>query len=214
MNAKLDAVRSRKSKRLPTVLSRNEVARLIKAIDGTHQLMAKLLYGCGLRLMEVLRLRVQDLDFDNNQILVRNGKGNKDRSTLLPELLHDPLKAHLERVKALHEEDILKGYGKVFLPDALARKYTGATIAWGWQYVFPSKSLSKDPRNGVIRRHHAHETTLQKTVYATRERVGITNRVSCHTLRHSFATHLLESGVNIRVLQELLGHKDVSTTEM
>ncbi len=188
MDAKLDPVRSRKSKRLPTVLSRNEVARLIKAIDGTHQLMAKLLYGCGLRLMEVLRLRVQDLDFDNNQILVRNGKGNKDRSTLLPELLHDPLKAHLERVKALHEEDILKGYGKVFLPDALARKYTGAAIAWGWQYVFPSKSLSKDPRSGVIRRHHAHETTLQKTVYAARERVGITKRVSCHTLRHSFAT--------------------------
>ncbi|MEO2054016.1 MAG: integron integrase [Nitrospira sp.] len=214
MDDKLDPVRTTKPKRLPTVLSRDETARLIKALEGTHQLMAKLLYGSGMRLMEVLRLRVHDLDFDNKQILVRDGKGNKDRSTLLPEPLHGILKVHLERVKTLHKEDIKMGYGKVNLPDALARKIPSAAKTWGWQYVFPSKIRSKDPRSGVIRRHHIHESALQKAVSSARERADITKRVSCHTLRHSFATHLLESGVNIRVLQEVLGHKDVTTTEI
>lgn len=214
MDDKLDPVRTRKPKRLPTVLSRGETARLMKALEGTHQLMAKLLYGSGMRLMEVVRLRVQDLDFENKKILVRDGKGNKDRSTLLPEPLHVPLKAHLERVKALHNKDLREGHGQVYLPEALVRKYPSAAKAWGWQYVFPSKDRSKDPRSGVIRRHHVHESALQKAVSAARERADITKRASCHTLRHSFATHLLESGVNIRVLQELLGHKDVTTTEI
>ncbi|MFQ5729778.1 MAG: integron integrase [Waddliaceae bacterium] len=211
---KIDPIRTKRPKRLPTVLSKGEVRRLINAMDGTLQLMAKLLYGSGLRLMEVIRSRVFDLDFDNRLLMVRDGKGNKDRSTLFPELLHDQLRTHLKRVKILHEEDLKKGCGQVYLPSALSRKYPKAAGAWEWQYVFPSKGLSKDPRSGLIRRHHAHETTLQKAVYEARQRARISKRVSCHTLRHSFATHLLESGVNIRVLQELLGHKDVRTTEI
>ncbi|MFQ5598271.1 MAG: integron integrase [Nitrospiria bacterium] len=214
MEEKVAPIRAKKAKRLPTVLSRDEVKRLLTHIDGTHQLMAKLLYGSGLRLMEVVRLRVHDLDFDQNLLIVRDGKGNKDRSTLLPEPLHTPLKKHLRRVEALHASDLKEGYGEVFLPNALGRKLPGAAKVWGWQYVFPSKSRSKDPRSGVTRRHHCNETTLQKAVANAKSQAEIVKRASCHTLRHSFATHLLESGVNIRVLQALLGHKDVSTTEI
>ncbi|MFQ5587656.1 MAG: integron integrase, partial [Nitrospiria bacterium] len=205
---------AKKARRLPTVLSQHEVELLLRRIDGTHQLMAKLLYGSGLRLMEVVRLRVQDLDFSSRLIIVRDGKGNKDRATLLPVPLHTPLKNHLLRVRQLHDSDLKNGYGAVYLPNALMQKYPKAATTWGWQYVFPSKSRAKDPRDGVIRRHHAHETGLQKAVSAAKKSAGIVKRASCHTLRHSFATHLLESGVNIRVLQELLGHADVSTTEI
>ena len=187
VNDKIEAVRTRKPKRLPTVLSRNEVARLISIIKGTHQIMAKLLYGSGLRLMETVRLRVQDLDFDNKQLMVRDGKGNKDRATLLPDPIHSPLKIHLERVKALHQKDLQNGYGSVYLPEALGRKYTGAAKAWNWQYVFPSKNLSVDPRGGVVRRHHSNENTLQKAVRLAANHAGITKRVTPHTLRHSFA---------------------------
>ncbi|VAX05645.1 Integron integrase IntIPac, partial [hydrothermal vent metagenome] len=210
----LAPVKARKKKRLPTVLSQEEVNRLIKAMEGTHRLMAKLMFGSGLRLMEVLRLRVHDLDYAKQQILVRDGKGNKDRSTLFPELLHEQMQVHMERVKVMHEKDLQDGYGEVYLPGALARKYPNAARAWGWQYVFPSKSLSQDPRSHRIRRHHVHETSLQKAVKSASLEAKIDKRVSCHTLRHSFATSLLENGVNIRVLQELLGHKDVSTTEI
>jgi len=211
---RIEAIRSRKPKRLPTVLGKEEVGRLLNSMEGTHQLMAKLLYGSGLRLMEVIRLRVQDLDFVNKQLMVRDGKGNKDRATLLPDPVQALLKNHLERVKALHDKDLQDGYGSVYLPEALARKYPGASRSWIWQYVFPSKNLSKDPRSGEIRRHHVDESTLQRAVYTARELAKIDKRVSCHTLRHSFATHMLEAGVNIRALQELLGHKDVTTTEI
>lgn len=207
-------IRSKKPKRLPTVLAQKEVVALLKQMEGTHQLMAKILYGSGLRLMEVVRLRVQDLDFEQGLIIVRNGKGNKDRATLLPEPLHMPLKRHLHRVKTLHASDLREGYGAVYLPDALAKKYANAAKAWRWQYVFPSKNRSKDPRSAAIRRHHCDESGLQKAVAAARERADIVKRASCHTLRHSFATHLLESGTNIRVLQALLGHANVSTTEI
>lgn len=162
VNDKIEAVRSRKPKRLPTVLSREEVSRLIKLIPGTHQTMAKLLYGSGLRLLEAVRLRVQDLDFDNKQLMVRDGKGNIDRSTLFPAPVHQPIKSHLERAKALHQEDLRKGYGHVYLPYALERKYTGAARAWNWQYVFPSKNLSVDPRGGAIRRHHSGRVNSSK----------------------------------------------------
>jgi integron integrase len=210
----IQAIRSRKPKRLPTVLSRSEAALLINSLEGTVQLMAKLLYGSGLRLMEVLRLRVQDLDFANQQLLIRDSKGNKDRATLLPEPLHEPLIDHLSRVKALHDKDLLDGFGEVYLPHALSRKYPRAGKSWGWQYIFPSKNISVDPRSGVLRRHHVNESTLQKAVRAASNRANIAKRISCHSLRHSFATHMLEDGVNIRLLQELLGHSDVRTTEI
>lgn len=184
---KIESVRSKKPKKLPTVLGKKEVSRLINAMEGTHQLMAKLLYGSGLRLMEVIRLRVQALDFANKQLIVIDGKGNKDRSTLLPDPVHEPLKAHLKRVKILHEKDLQDGYGSVYLPEALARKYKGASKAWVWQYVFPSKKLSKDPRSDVTRRHHVDESSMQRAVYAARNIAEINKRVSCHTLRHSFA---------------------------
>ena len=210
----LQPARGKKKKRLPAVLSRSEIKSLLAGIEGTHLLMAKLLYGSGLRLMEAVRLRVHDLDFANQQLLVRDGKGNKDRSTLLPMPLHEPLMMHLVRAKELHEQDLSNGYGEVYLPGALAKKYPNAAKAWGWQYVFPSKGLSKDPRSNKTRRHHVNESGLQKAVKAASHKASIAKRVSCHTLRHSFATHMLEDGVNIRVLQELLGHKDVTTTEI
>ena len=214
MEDQIQAVRSKKPKRLPTVLSQTEIKTLIDGMTGTTLLMAMLLYGCGLRLMECIRLRVMDIDFDNHLIVVRDGKGNKDRSTLLPERLQPVLRKHLEKVKAIHQDDLANGYGEVYLPTALSRKLTSAAKSWKWQYVFPASKLSKDPRSNATRRHHIDETTLQKAVASAGKRSHIPKRVSCHTLRHSFATHLLENGVNIRVLQELLGHKDVSTTEI
>ncbi len=199
---------------LPTVLSRQEVRRLQEQLSGTYALMAGLLYGSGLRLMECVRLRVKDLDFDHRQIVVRDGKGQKHRVTVLPERHREALRAHLQRVKELFEADLRAGGGGTYVWPAMARKYPSAAREWVWQYVFPSGSLSKDPRSGAILRHHAHESALQRAVKAAAARAGIAKRVSPHTLRHSFATHLLETGQDIRTLQELLGHADVATTQI
>ena len=209
----LDALeRAIKPARVPTVLSRGEVERLLAAMRGPKWLMAGLLYGAGLRLRECLMLRVKDVDFEYRQILVRDGKGAKDRVTVLPQCVIDPLKAHLARVKALHERDLARGHGSVALPDALARKYPRAPREWGWKFVFPSYRLSEDPATGVVRRHHVYENFLARGVKEAARAAGIAKHVSCHTLRHSFATHLLEGGYDIRTVQELLGHADVSTT--
>jgi integron integrase len=174
--------------------------------------MAKIIYGCGLRLMECVRLRVKDLDFQRSQITVRDGKGMKDRTTMLPGQLEPFLLEHLSRVKIIHEQDLKKGHGEVYLPFALERKYPKAAREWGWQYVFPSERMAVDPRSGKMRRHHLNESGLQKAVRTAGRTVGISKPISPHTFRHSFATHLLESGYDIRTVQELLGHKDVSTT--
>ncbi len=206
--------RSRRPKRLPVVLSRNEVNRLLAELGGMQWLIASLLYGTGMRLMEALRLRVQDLEFDRGLIVVRRGKGDKDRIVPLPESLADPLARHLKEVRALHQRDLDAGFGEALLPDALARKYPGAPREWRWQFVFPSGRLSRDPRSESTRRHHLHETAVQKAVVAAARRAGIAKKASCHTLRHSFATHLLESGYDIRTVQELLGHSDVRTTQI
>jgi integron integrase len=208
----IDALRAQKPKRLPTVLTREEVHRVLAQLSGTRRLMAQLLYGSGLRLMECMRLRVKDVDFGQHQIVVRDGKGNRDRVTMLPESLVTPLQEHLLRVKRLHDEDLARGHGAVYLPYALERKYPNANREWIWQYVFPSERLSKDPRSGVMRRHHLHESSLQKAVRNAAKRAGLNKHVTCHTFRHSFATHLLENGYDIRTVQELLGHKDVKTT--
>ena len=208
----IDAIRAKKPKRLPTIMTKGETMKVIGAIPADHQLMVKLIYGSGLRLMECLRLHVKDIDFGNNQILVRDAKGMKDRVTVLPEALKPSLREHLERVNLVHQNDVAKGFGRVYLPYALERKYPNASLEWGWQYVFPAKSLSKDPRTGEVRRHHIHENSLQKAVKTGVRLVGITKPVNVHTFRHSFATHLLEANYDIRTVQELLGHKDVSTT--
>jgi len=212
ITAPLHALRAKKPKRLPTILTRREVQALFSHLSSTHLLMAQLLYGSGLRLMECLRLRVKDLDFAYRTITVRDGKGQKDRTTILPQSLIAPLRKHLEQVKRLHEQDLARGYGAVYLPDALARKYPNAQREWGWQWVFPSPRLSVDPRSGLVCRHHMNPTTLQKAVRQAAKRAGINKHVTPHTLRHSFATHLLEAGYDIRTVQELLGHKDVRTT--
>ncbi|HEY5900738.1 MAG TPA: integron integrase [Burkholderiales bacterium] len=207
-----DLVRAQRPVRLPTVLSEAEVRRLLMNVDGVGALMVGLLYGSGLRQIECLALRVKDIDFAYRQILVRDGKGAKDRVTMLPENLVQPLQAHLGKLRLLHRRDLDEGYGEVSLPYALARKYPRAGRAWGWQFVFPSANRSPDPQDGVIRRHHVHPDTLGRLVKRAAERAGIVKPVSCHTLRHSFATHLLERGHDIRTVQELLGHSDVSTT--
>jgi len=194
------------------VLTREETLGLLAQMQGTKWLMASLLYGAGLRLRECLKLRVKDLDFGYHQIVVRDGKGAKDRVTLLPESLEGPLKAQLVRVKALHERDIAMGQGQVELPDALARKYPRAPYEWAWKFAFPSHKLSADPRTGAMRRHHVYENYLIRGVKEAARAARIAKHVSCHTLRHSFATHLLERGYDIRTVQELLGHADVSTT--
>jgi integron integrase len=203
---------ARRPVRKPTVLTRTEAQSLLAQLKGTKWLMASLLYGAGLRLRECLTLRVKDIDFGYRQILVRDGKGGKDRVTVLPAPVSQPLQAHLARVKQWHEQDLADGCGDVELPDALARKYPRAPCEWGWKFVFPSHKRSADPRTGVIRRHHVYENYLIRGVKEAAWRAGITKHVSCHTLRHSFATHLLESGYDIRTVQELLGHNDVSTT--
>ncbi len=203
---------AKRPKRLPTVLTRDEVLRLLDHLDGVYKLMAQLLYGSGLRLMEGLRLRVKDLDFTYCTITVRDGKGEKDRITLLPQSLVEPLRKHLEEVRRLHRQDLARGYGAVYLPDALARKYPNAEREWGWQWVFPSPRFSADPRSGTIRRHHLDPASLQKAIRNAARAAGLSKPVSPHTLRHSFATHLLEAGYDIRTVQELLGHKDVRTT--
>jgi integron integrase len=205
-------VRAKRPVRVPVVLTEMEMQRLLAQMDGTRWLIASLLYGAGLRLQEGLMLRVKDVDFAYRQIVVREGKGAKDRVTMLPENTVQPLQAHLGKVRALHRMDCEAGYGEVWLPHALARKYPRAGREGGWQFVFPSGNRSADPETGVIRRHHIYPDTVQRAIKRAARASGITKPVSCHTLRHSFATHLLQSGYDIRTVQELLGHSDVSTT--
>ena len=207
-----DVVRAKRPGRIPEVMSPEQVRQLIDHLEGTYQLMARLLYGTGMRLMEAVRLRVRDVDFHYQQITVRNGKGNKDRVTVLPGSLFEPLKTHLTRIKSLHNKDLTEGFGHVYLPYALALKYPSADREWGWQYVFPASSRSRDPRTGAIRRHHVFEQNLQRAIKQAVRNLAFPRRVSTHTLRHSFATHLLEGGSDIRTVQELLGHTDVKTT--
>jgi integron integrase len=205
-------VRARRPARLPVVLTRDEVRRVLAGLGGEPRLVATLLYGSGLRLMEALRLRVKDLDLSRNEILVRDGKGQKDRVTMLPAALKPDLAAHLKRVRGLHDAALAAGGGDVHLPDAIRIKYPGAAKSWPWQYVFPAGRESTDPRGGEIRRHHLPESAVQRAVKKAVAAAGIAKLASCHTLRHSFATHLLESGYDIRTIQELLGHRDVATT--
>jgi len=207
-----DVVRAKRPKRLPVVLSREEVLRLLQLLDGTNGLVARLMYGTGMRLMEAIRLRIKDVDFSYKQIIIREGKGDKDRVTMLPETLVADLRQQLVRVKQLHNTDLADGYGRVHLPFALARKYPNADREFAWQYVFPSNKRSLDPRTEILRRHHLDEKNIQRAIKNAARRLGIHKPVSSHTLRHSFATHLLERGYDIRTIQELLGHKDVSTT--
>lgn len=204
--------RAKRPQRVPVVLTSDEVRRVLSHLTGTHHLMASLLYGAGLRLMECVRLRIKDIDFDYKQITVRDGKGERDRRTLLPAPLAEALSYHLARIRLQHEADVRAGYGNVYLPYALDRKYPNAATEWVWQYVFPASKLSVDPRSSVVRRHHASEDGLQHAVKGALKQAGIQKRASCHTLRHSFATHLLEAGYDIRTIQELLGHADVATT--
>jgi len=204
--------RAKRPRRLPVVLSRGEISRLLAEMDGTFGLMAQLMYGTGMRLMEAVRLRVQDIDFDYGQIIVRDGKGKKDRVVPLPEKVAASLKKHLEQTRKIHTEDLAQGLGRAYLPEALQRKYPAAAQEWGWQYVFPSSRVSIDARSGEKRRHHLHENGLQKKIKLCAAKAGIIKRVNSHALRHSFATHVLEAGYDIRTVQELLGHADVSTT--
>jgi len=214
MIEQIEPTRAKRKPRLPVVMTKNEVRRVLAQMKGIHLLMAKILYGAGLRLMECIRLRVQDLDFERNLIYVRSAKGNKDRTTLFPRSIQLEMRRQLEKVKRSHNEDLAQGYGGVYLPEDLARKYPHAARELRWQYMFPAKKRSVDPRTGVERRHHVLESGLQKAVKVAVDRAGITKRVGCHTFRHCFATHLLENGVNIRVVQELMGHADVKTTEI
>jgi integron integrase len=207
-------LRASQRRRVPVVMSKEETQRVLSSLEGTWRLMAQLLYGSGVRLLELLRLRIKDVDFARNQIIVRGGKGDKDRTTMLPESLRTALMEHLKRTKLLWEADVREGFGEVYLPEALARKFPGSAKEWSWQWVFPSRSRSRDPRSGTERRHHVQETGLQRAVKAAVRLSNITKPVSCHTFRHSFATHLLENGYDIRTVQDLLGHKDVSTTQI
>jgi integron integrase len=205
-------VRARRPERLPVVLTRHEVAALLGELTGRDHLMATLLYGSGLRLLECLRLRVKEIDFEKREILVRSGKGNKDRVTVLPEVTLEPLRIHMESVRQQHEADLVQDFGGATLPDAIARKYPQAGREWPWQYVFPASRTIFDPSRGGRVRHHLDESVLQRAVKEAATRARLSKPASCHTLRHSFATHLLSSGYDIRTVQELLGHRDVSTT--
>lgn len=208
----IHALCAKPSEHLPTVLSKEETTRILSTMQGLHQLMAKLLYGCGLRLMECMRLRVKDIDFEQSQIIIREGKGEKDRVTMLPSSLVQLLKNQIDFVRKIHERDVAQGYGSVELPFALARKYPNADKEFSWQYIFPSDRLSTDPRSGIVRRHHLDPSGLQRAVRAAAKLANVDKPVSPHTFRHCFATHLLEAGYDIRTVQELLGHKDVKTT--
>ena len=209
-----DVVRAKPQRKLPVVLAHEEVRMLLAQLDGRAWLLAAVLYGTGLRLMECLRLRVKDVDFMRCEIMVRDGKGGKDRRTLLPRSLVEPLQVEVERARVLHAADLAAGFGEVWLPHALARKYPSAAAELAWQYVFPATRLSEDPRDGVRRRHHVDEKVLQKAVRRAALECGFDRPATPHTLRHCFATHLLESGADIRTVQELLGHKDVATTQI
>ncbi len=204
--------RAKRKMNLPTVLSRDEVKKLLSFLDGPYLLMAQLMYGCGLRLMECLRLRIKDVDFENDLLMVRSGKGEKDRALMIPEKIKEELAKHVASVKEIHDQDVKMGYGEVSLPDALEKKYPGAPKEWGWQWVFPAEKLSVDPRTGKVMRWHIHPSAIQRAVKEAVMKAELPKMASCHTLRHSFATHLLEAGHNIRTIQELLGHKHVNTT--
>jgi integron integrase len=205
-------IRARKSRHLPVVMTKDEVRAVLGELNGQCRLMAGIMYGAGLRLMECLRMRVQDVDFSANQITIRDGKGAKDRLTMLPQGIKEPLKEHLKDVQRIHQQDSKEGWGRVFLPDALARKYPNAPAEWSWQWVFPQENRWMNPKTGEQGRHHVDESIVQKAIKAAVRRAGITKHATCHTFRHSFATHLLEDGYDIRTVQELLGHEDVKTT--
>jgi len=208
----IQALRAKRPQRIPTVLSKQEALAVLACLSDVYQRMAQLLYGSGLRLLECARLRVKDLDFEYRQVIVRDGKGQKDRVTILPEAAIPELRRHLRHVKLRHEDDLAEGYGEVYLPYALERKYPNAGRDWIWQFVFPAPKRSLDPRSKKLRRHHLDPSNLQKAVKVAARRAGVEKRVTCHTFRHSFATHLLEGGYDIRTVQELLGHKDIRTT--
>jgi len=210
----LDVTWAKKPKRLPVVFTEQEVKSILTHLNGSKRLMAMLMYGAGLRLVECLSLRIKDIDFQYKQITVHNAKGAKDRVTMLPEAIVKPLKNHLQKVRKLHQKDLQEGYGSVYLPFALERKYPNAAQEWAWQFVFPASRISKDPRSGIERRHHVYETVIQKAMKTAMKNAGIHKHGSCHTLRHSFATHLLKAGYDIRTVQELMGHKSVETTQI
>jgi len=205
-------IRAKKSSNIPVVLTKEEIKKIFTYLPEKSKLALTLIYASGIRVTECVRLRVKDLDFGNHMLVVRSGKGDKDRVSLLPDFLHDPIKQHLEMVKKTHDSDLAKGHGAVFLPQALERKYPKANREWAWQYVFPSANLSVDPRSSVVRRHHIGQQVLQRAMRSAVTKTNIAKAASVHTLRHSFATHLLQTGYDIRTVQELLGHKDVSTT--
>jgi integron integrase len=209
-----DVVRASKPRRLPVVLTRQETQALLSRLEGVNWLMASLLYGSGLRLMECVRLRVKDLDLERCVLTVRDGKGGKDRVTVFPGTLEEPMKLQLSRSRSLFDQAVREGRAGVYLPYALERKYPSASVEWGWQYVFPATDYSVDPRTGIRRRHHLSEQNLQRAVKQAVRDSGITKPASCHTLRHSFATHLLENGYDLRTIQELLGHSDIRTTQI